>query len=144
MHGDCMARKKSAAAATVVDLFCGCGGFSLGAELAGFHTLAAIDIDPTLQSSYRRNFPGTKAIQASVTDIDAAAWKQFIGKTRPDGVIGGPPCQGFSWIGKRRKNDPRNSLLDHFFRNVVMLRPKFFVMENVQGLLDESNADILA
>ena len=44
--------------------FCGCGGFSLGAELAGFHTLAAIDIDPTLQSAYRRNFPGTKAIQS--------------------------------------------------------------------------------
>lgn len=139
-----MATKSDSAKRTVVDLFCGCGGFSLGAELAGFHTLAAIDIDPTLQSAYRRNFPRTKAIEASVADLDAAAWKQFIGKARPDGVIGGPPCQGFSWIGQRRKNDPRNNLLDHFYRNVATLRPKFFVMENVQGLLDEGNADVLS
>lgn len=139
-----MVRQKSAAGGTVVDLFCGCGGFSLGAELAGFRTLAAIDIDPTLQSGYRRNFPKTKAIEASVVDLDAAVWRNFIGKQRPDGVIGGPPCQGFSWIGKRKKNDPRNNLLDHFYRNVAILRPKFFIMENVQGLLDEENIEILS
>jgi len=136
--------RKNQATKTVVDLFCGCGGFSLGAELAGFHTLTAIDIDPTLQSGYRRNFPNTRAIQASVADIDASAWRHFIGKVKPDGVIGGPPCQGFSWIGKRKKNDPRNNLLNQFYRNVALLKPKFFVMENVQGLLDESNADILS
>ncbi len=111
--------------------------------MAGFHTLAAIDIDPTLQSGYRRNFPSTKTIQASVVDIDASAWAQFIGKKRPDGVIGGPPCQGFSWIGRRKRDDPRNNLLDHFYRNVALLQPKFFVMENVQGLLDEENAEVL-
>lgn len=138
-----MARKKRAANATVVDLFCGCGGFSLGAELAGFHSLAAVDIDPTLQSAYRRNFPTTKTLLASVADLDASAWRHFTGKVRPDGVIGGPPCQGFSWIGRRKKNDPRNHLLYHFYRNVMALRPKFFIMENVQGLLDESNARIL-
>lgn len=142
--GEIMSKKNGAAGGTVVDLFCGCGGFSLGAELAGFRTLAAIDIDPTLQSSYRRNFPGTKAIQASVADLDASAWRQFIGKARPDGVIGGPPCQGFSWIGQRRKNDPRNNLLDHFYRNVAILRPKFFIMENVQGLLDDDNIGVLS
>lgn len=130
--------------ATVVDLYSGCGGFSLGGELAGFHSLAAIDIDPTLQSAYRKNFPTAKAVQASVADLDASAWKQLIGKVRPDAVIGGPPCQGFSWIGKRRKNDPRNTLLDHFYRNVMLLRPKFFIMENVLGLLDETNEEILS
>lgn len=129
---------------TVVDLFCGCGGFSLGAELAGFRTLAAIDIDPTLQSAYRRNFPRTEPIQASVVDLDASAWNHFLGAIRPDGVIGGPPCQGFSWIGQRQKDDPRNSLLGHFFRNVALLEPKFFIMENVQGLLDEGNAEVLS
>jgi DNA (cytosine-5)-methyltransferase 1 len=138
-----MSRENRATAGTVVDLFCGCGGFSLGAELAGFHSLAAIDIDPTLQSAYRKNFPGTKAVQASVADLDAAAWRQIIGRVRPDGLIGGPPCQGFSWIGRRRKNDPRNNLLHHFYRNVMVLRPKFFIMENVLGLLDEDNAGIL-
>jgi DNA (cytosine-5)-methyltransferase 1 len=135
--------RNNCGAATVVDLFCGCGGFSLGAELAGFHSVAAIDIDPTLQSAYRRNFPAAKAIQASVADLDAAVWRQLIGKTRPDGVIGGPPCQGFSWIGRRRKNDPRNNLLNHFYRNVLALRPKFFIMENVLGLLDEENKGVL-
>ena len=139
-----MTSKDGAAAGTVVDLFCGCGGFSLGAELAGFHSLAAIDIDPTLQSAYRLNFPTTRPIQASVADIEAPDWKHFIGKTRPDGVIGGPPCQGFSWIGRRRRNDPRNTLLDHFFRHIATLRPKFFIMENVEGLLDEDNRAILS
>jgi DNA (cytosine-5)-methyltransferase 1 len=127
----------------IVDLYSGCGGFSLGAELAGFKSLSAIDIDPTLQSGYRRNFPGSKPIQASVADIDKSAWRHFIGSARPDGVIGGPPCQGFSWIGKRRKDDPRNSLLHHFYRHVGILKPKFFVMENVVGLLDEENIELL-
>lgn len=128
---------------TIVDLFCGCGGFSLGAELAGFRSISAVDIDPILQSGYRRNFPGTKVVQGSVSDIDKSAWRQFIGNVRPDGVIGGPPCQGFSWIGKRQKNDPRNSLLHKFYGHVAILKPKFFIMENVGGLLDEENIDVL-
>jgi len=128
---------------TIVDLFCGCGGFTLGAELAGFHSLAAIDVDPVLQSAYRLNFPRTKAIQGSVADLNASAWRHFLGNTSPDGVIGGPPCQGFSRIGKRRKDDPRNSLVHHFFRQVLSLCPKFFIMENVEGLLDAENVGIL-
>jgi DNA (cytosine-5)-methyltransferase 1 len=131
------------AGGTIVDLFSGCGGFSLGAELAGFRSLASIDVDGTLQSAYRRNFPGARAIQASVADIDASDWRHFLGKLRPDGVIGGPPCQGFSWIGKRRSDDPRNSLLYHFFRHIEVLRPKFFVMENVEGLLCDDRIGLL-
>jgi DNA (cytosine-5)-methyltransferase 1 len=128
---------------TVVDLFCGCGGFSLGAELAGFRSLAAIDIDSTLQSAYRRNFPGSRAIGADIAEIDASDWRQLIGKTRPDALIGGPPCQGFSRIGKRHKNDPRNTLIHHFYRQVDILRPKFFIMENVEGLLHDDSVEIL-
>lgn len=128
---------------TLIDLFCGCGGFSLGAELAGFRSLVAIDVDSTLQSAYRRNFPRTRAIQGSVSDVDASAWRQFIGSNRPDAIIGGPPCQGFSWIGKRKRDDPRNSLVGHFFRHVKYLRPKFFIMENVEGLLDGDNISML-
>lgn len=135
---------RGAKAGTIVDLYCGCGGFSLGAELAGFRSIAAVDIDPTLQSAYRRNFPGSKAIEGSVAEIDASAWRHFIGRNRPDGVIGGPPCQGFSWIGKRRIDDPRNSLIHQFYRHVNLLRPKFFIMENVEGLLDGQNAEVLA
>ncbi|WP_427184859.1 DNA cytosine methyltransferase [Bordetella bronchialis] len=128
---------------TLIDLFCGCGGFSLGAELAGFHSLVALDIDPTLQSGYKKNFPNTKAIEGDVGQVQKADWRQFIGNVRPDGIIGGPPCQGFSRIGKRSKDDPRNSLIHHFYRHVEELRPKFFVMENVEGLLDDDSRDVL-
>lgn len=128
---------------TVVDLFSGCGGFSLGADLAGFRSLAAIDIDPTLQSAYRRNFPRSRAIQASVPCLDASDWPHLIGRQRPDGVIGGPPCQGFSTIGRRRKDDPRNTLIHEFYRQVALLKPKFFIMENVQGLLGDDNISTL-
>lgn len=139
-----MARRRIKERGTVVDLFCGCGGFSLGAELAGFRSLVAVDIDPILQSAYRRNFPKSRVIQASVADIDESAWRHLLGKARPDGLIGGPPCQGFSPIGKHRKNDPRNDLLAHFYRHVRILRPKFFIMENVPGLLTEDKIGILS
>ena len=132
------------ATGTMVDLFCGCGGFTLGGELAGFRSLAAIDVDPTLQSGYRRNFPRSRSVQASVADLDRADWSQLIGRTRPDVLVGGPPCQGFSRIGKRREDDPRNTLVHHFYRHVNMLRPKVFVMENVEGILDAGPAEILA
>jgi DNA (cytosine-5)-methyltransferase 1 len=138
-----MARRRIRERGTVVDLFCGCGGFSLGAGLAGFRSIASIDIDPTLQSAYRRNFPETEAKESNLAKMDASDWRAILGKGRPDGLVGGPPCQGFSWIGRRRKNDPRNSLLHHFYRHVRFLRPKFFVMENVEGLLSEENVDVL-
>ncbi len=128
---------------TIVDLFCGCGGFSLGAELAGFRSIVAIDIDHDLQSSFRRNFRQTAVIEANVADIDGQDWPQLIGRDRPDGLVGGPPCQGFSWIGKRQTNDPRNNLVHQFYRHVGLLRPKFFVMENVEGILHSSSVDVL-
>ncbi len=138
-----MAPKGAKTGGTVIDLFSGCGGFSLGAESAGFRSLVAVDIDPTLQSAFRRNFPGSHAIEGDLSEIDGTAWGQFIGKVRPDGVIGGPPCQGFSRIGRRRKDDPRNSLIHHFCRHVAALKPKFFIMENVEGLLDDDRITVL-
>ncbi|MHC8338063.1 DNA cytosine methyltransferase [Pseudomonas sp. HLT2-19-2] len=128
---------------TIIDLFCGCGGLGLGAELAGFHSLAAVDIDADLQSAYRLNFPSTKVIQADIGLLDSSAWKSIIGDNRPDGIIGGPPCQGFSRIGRRQPNDPRNNLVGHFFRQIIELRPYFFLMENVEGILDSGNREIL-
>ncbi|MGH6955103.1 MAG: DNA cytosine methyltransferase [Caulobacteraceae bacterium] len=138
-----MASHGGNATGTVVDLFSGCGGLSLGAELAHFRSLVAVDIDSTLQSSYRRNFPRTTTLEANVADIDGSAWRRLLGDVRPDGVIGGPPCQGFSFIGRRKKDDPRNSMIGQFFRHVDLLRPRFFVMENVEGLLHGDNAQVL-
>lgn len=124
---------------TLVDLFSGCGGFGLGAELAGFHSIAAIDIDRTLQSAYKNNFPKTKVINADLSKITEEDWENYIGKTEIDGVIGGPPCQGYSRIGAGDINDPRRKLLQEFFRHINILKPKFFIMENVEGLMDRNN-----
>lgn len=123
----------------IVDLFCGCGGFGLGAELSGFHSVAAIDIEPTLQSAYAKNFPETRVIKGDLSEMTDESWKLILNDQKIDGVIGGPPCQGYSRMGHSDKNDPRRSLLGHFFRNINIIKPKFFVMENVEGLMDEKN-----
>lgn len=128
----------------IVDLFCGAGGFSLGAHQAGFHTTLAVDIDKKLTSSFEQNFPTATLLHADISEIGAAEIKHKASLKRDElaGVIGGPPCQGFSLIGRRDFNDPRNRLVWHFFRVVKELQPKFFIMENVPGLLlrDAKNA----
>lgn len=127
----------------IVDLFSGCGGFSLGAELAGFQTGVAVDIDGNLQSSFKLNFPNSTPILKDVASIEAADWKRLLGGTAPLGIIGGPPCQGFSRMGKNNPKDPRNRLIASFFQQCARLKPAFFVMENVPGLLDTDNRPIL-
>lgn len=128
----------------IVDLFSGCGGFGLGAKQAGFDVVVAIDIDKNLQSAYQRNFPATKVLNGDLSQMDSESWSLILGKnTSIDGVIGGPPCQGYSRIGKGDITDPRRSLLGHFFRTVNIIQPKFFVMENVEGLLDAGNYEEL-
>ncbi len=117
----------------IVDLFCGCGGFSLGAHAAGLSPTIAFDNDPILTSSFRANFPSTKLVHATLRTLEGADIRRALGG-HPDGVIGGPPCQAFSDIGHRKTNDPRRNLLLHFFRIVAEICPTFFVMENVRGL----------
>ena len=121
----------------IVDLFCGAGGFSLGAHFAGFHTALAIDIDKKLTSSFKQNFPKATLLHADISEIGAAeiTKKAALKKGELAGVIGGPPCQGFSLIGKRDFSDPRNKMIWHFCRVVKELQPRFFIMENVPGLL---------
>jgi DNA (cytosine-5)-methyltransferase 1 len=118
---------------SLVDLFSGCGGFSLGAHQAGFRVAVAFDNDPILASSYQYNFPDTRLILRDIADTDGEAVLAAAGG-RVDGIFGGPPCQGFSDIGKRQPGDPRRELLSHFFRIVHEVGPGFFVMENVRGL----------
>ncbi|MBP0439559.1 DNA cytosine methyltransferase [Tianweitania sediminis] len=126
----------------LVDLFCGCGGFSRGAHLAGFDVAAAYDIDPVLTSSYSRNFPQTKLVLRDVSELTGAEITADVGG-EVFGVFGGPPCQGFSDIGRRDVNDPRRKLLSHFFRLVAELNPTFFVMENVRGLMYKDSRPVL-
>lgn len=117
----------------LVELFCGSGGFSLGAHRAGFDVAAAYDIDKILTSSYPINFPDTALHHEDVTHLTGERIRAAVGDD-VFGLFGGPPCQGFSAIGKRASDDPRRELLWHFFRIVSEVRPQFFIMENVQGL----------
>ena len=119
-------------AVRVVDLFSGCGGFSLGAHQSGLDVVGAVDNDPVLVSSYPANFPQTRVVIADVAEMKGQGLCAELG--RIDGIVGGPPCQGFSAIGKRISSDPRRHLLRHFFRVVSEVCPTFFVMENVCGL----------
>ncbi len=119
-----------------VDLFAGAGGMTLGFEQAGFDVLAAVEIDPIHCATHEFNFPFWSILCKSVVDIKGEEIRKgsAIGDREIDVVCGGSPCQGFSIIGKRVLDDPRNSLLSHFCRLVLELRPKFFVLENVPGL----------
>jgi DNA (cytosine-5)-methyltransferase 1 len=119
-----------------VDLFAGAGGMSLGFEQAGFDVAAAVEYDPIHCATHEFNFPGCAAICRSVADIDGAHIRDNsrIGDSAVDVVFGGAPCQGFSMIGKRALDDPRNSLVHHFVRIVLELKASYFVFENVRGL----------
>jgi len=119
-----------------VDLFAGAGGMSLGFEQAGFDVLAAVEIDPIHCGTYEFNFPLWSILCKSVIETTGAEIRNSsaIGNREIDVVFGGSPCQGFSLIGKRALDEPRNALVFHFLRLVLELTPKYFVFENVPGL----------
>ncbi|MEO0836927.1 MAG: DNA cytosine methyltransferase [Cyanobacteria bacterium J06642_3] len=128
-----------------VDLFAGAGGMTLGFEQAGFDVLAAVELDPIHASVHEYNFPFWTTICKSVSDTSAQEIraKSAIGDRDIDVVFGGPPCQGFSLMGKRDLKDDRNSLVFNFLRLVLDLRPKYFVMENVRGITIGKQKQIL-
>jgi DNA (cytosine-5)-methyltransferase 1 len=119
-----------------IDLFAGAGGMTLGFEQAGFDVVAAVEIDPVHCAVHKFNFPKTAIIARSVTSLSAAEIRLAagIGDRQVDCVFGGPPCQGFSLIGSRTLDDPRNRLVLEFVRIVAELNAQTFVFENVKGL----------
>ncbi|HAN45567.1 MAG TPA: DNA (cytosine-5-)-methyltransferase, partial [Cyanobacteria bacterium UBA8156] len=119
-----------------IDLFAGVGGLSLGFEQAGFEVRAAVEIDPIHCLVHQFNFPQTAVLCRSVAEISGAAIREqaALQQQEIDVVFGGSPCQGFSVMGKRALDDPRNALVKHFLRLVTELAPKYFVLENVKGL----------
>ena len=120
-----------------VDLFCGAGGMSLGFEQVGFDIVVAVDHDPIHTRTHQRNFPTCRTLMIDISELsgDDICKTAGINSEDIDVVIGGPPCQGFSLIGKRQKDDPRNLLLNEFARIVEELQPNYWVMENVEGLM---------
>ncbi len=129
----------------VVDLFAGAGGLSLGFEQAGFDVAAAVEIDPIHCAAHEFNFPYSKVICASVVDLtgDQIRRKARLVGIDLDVVVGGAPCQGFSMIGKRALDDPRNQLVSEYVRIVRELAPKYCVFENVRGLTLGKHAQFL-
>lgn len=120
-----------------IDLFAGAGGMSLGFEQAGFDIVAAVEIDPIHAGVHKYNFPETPVLCEDISQLSGERLLQVAGLDDGqdlDVIFGGPPCQGFSLIGKRLIDDPRNSLVGHFSRLVIETNPKYFVMENVSGL----------
>ncbi len=116
----------------VVDLFCGCGGLSLGFENAGMDVVAAFDNWTDALTVYRKNF-SHPAIRADLMDIDASV--KAISPYAPDMIIGGPPCQDFSSAGKRDEDNGRGDLTVCYAKIISEIRPKWFVMENVERIL---------
>ena len=120
---------------TVIDLFAGVGGLSLGFEMEGFDILLANEFDQSIATAYKENHKSTNVVVGDITSLDLSkVFGEYVNKI--DVVIGGPPCQGFSQKGKRKTiNDERNFLFKHYVEVVKFVKPKYFVMENVPNLL---------
>ena len=119
----------------IVDLFCGCGGLSLGFEKAGYEIALAIDLWNDAVNTYNHNHKNPVAVCKDIHELDNEMLTKMRLEKNIIGVIGGPPCQGYSTVGTRDVNDPRNHLYLEYCRVVEQLQPKFFVIENVKGLL---------
>ena len=117
-----------------IDLFSGAGGFLEGFCKAGFIPLFAVENwDPAIQT-HILNHPDIHIIKKDISRISRKEIKKLIRNIDVDVIIGGPPCQGFSTIGKRLLKDPRNKLILEFMRIIRVVQPKVFLMENVRGL----------
>ena len=123
-----------------IDLFAGCGGMSLGFELANYNILFALEKDDWASETYAFNSPTTPLIAKDITSIDKPQ-NVLLKDMEVDGIIGGPPCQGFSLSGDRDPKDPRNSLFMDYLRFVNVFKPKFFVLENVPGILSSKTRE---
>lgn len=128
-----------------LSLFSGAGGCSLGFKNAGFDVLYASDIDREAVNTYRKNFQNTFVEEADIQKLDSfeVLSKLNIRQGEIDFLIGGPPCQGFSTAGSRFWDDPRNYLLKEYVRVLGEIRPKWFLMENVEGLLTSKNGEYI-
>lgn len=130
---------------TLIDLYAGVGGLSLGAARAGFLVKSAVEIDKFAIETHKKNFPNSRHIAKDVSTLtgNELLYESGLQLGQLDCLIGGPPCQGFSFIGKKNVNDNRNSLFIDFFRIVHETKPKFFLVENVPGIKSVKYTDIV-
>lgn len=123
----------------VIDLFSGVGGLSLGFEWAGFETVISIDIWNDAIKTYNHNRKNKCGLVKDIHEFNNIDIHNILKEHKITGVIGGPPCQGFSTVGTRDINDQRNHLYLEFYKTVKIVMPEFFLIENVRGMLTLNN-----
>lgn len=128
----------------VLDLFCGIGGLTLGLHRAGFDSIGGIDIWDEALATFDRNLSPIPSYKADIQSVRIEDIESELGVTRAqiDVMAGGPPCQGFSTVGKRQSGDPRNQLWISFFELVREIRPAYVLIENVEGMVVMDKGDV--
>ncbi|MBD3253971.1 MAG: DNA (cytosine-5-)-methyltransferase [Candidatus Lokiarchaeota archaeon] len=135
---------KEAELKILIDLFAGAGGLSYGFKLAGFNVELAIELENNYCKTYEINHPDSVVLSDNIRNLNPTLTvKALLNEIKIKGIIGGPPCMGFSTVGNRQLDDPRNSLIFEFIKWVKMLKPYFFLMENVNGILSMAGGSII-
>lgn len=135
--------KKSVQELNFIDIFSGAGGLSCGMEAAGMRCLLGADIDSNALKTFAHNHKEAKTFCGHIEKLDLKKIKKLTDNRPIHAVVGGPPCQGFSTVGRGNPNDLRNKLFLHFVRIVKITKPYFLVVENVTGLLAKKNEKTL-
>lgn len=124
----------------VISLFAGAGGLDLGFSQAGFNVRWACEYDKTIWKTYMKNHPNTYLETKSITEVEIDRIIRYFDGEEIDGIIGGPPCQSWSVAGARRGiEDARGQLFNDYLRILRGIQPRFFMVENVPGMLSNSN-----
>ncbi|MBD3255372.1 MAG: DNA (cytosine-5-)-methyltransferase [Candidatus Lokiarchaeota archaeon] len=127
----------------IIDLFSGAGGLSYGFERAGFKIGLAVEKEKSFSESFMYNHPNCLCLNEDITKLECEhVAKNYIKNKKIDGIIGGPPCQGFSTVGNRKIDDPRNTLIYFFMQWVDYFKPNFYLMENVSGILSMAGGKV--
>jgi len=135
--------KKNKKKLTFISLFSGAGGFKIGFEEVGFECLLSSDIEKTSEETHIDNFKKIPFIKKDIRLISCKEVLKLTKNVKPDVIIGGPPCQGFSVMGDKNSSDPRNELFKSYVLLIKDLAPKCFVFENVKGLSSMYNGQFL-
>ena len=126
----------------IIDLFAGVGGLSYGfSQLDEFNIVMANEIDKDISIAYSLNHPNVKMVNCDINDLTEAVIKENIGDTKIDIIVGGPPCQSYSTLGKRQMDD-RANLFMQYKRLLSIIKPRAFVFENVTGILSMDNGKL--
>lgn len=128
----------------IIDLFSGAGGLSYGfAHDDFFEIVAAVEILPDMAMTYMSNHNNTKVYNTDISNFNKKLFSKDFGRTKIDIVVGGPPCQAYSTVGKRLLDDPRGKLFQEYYRILEEFKPDFFIFENVKGLLSMDGGNLL-